>query len=112
MSQDREYEKYDHAEAIRQQIRHVNNLITEMDAEDGQAFKNYFSKCFMGLASLEAMLSPFREDDYQSKLDESNPLSMSRGQQLKFIYETQKEMMEFLHSQNLFYATRHGRTEV
>ena len=109
---DKEYQKYDHSEAIRQQIRHVNNLITEMDTEDGQAFKNYFSKCFMGLASLEAMLAPFREEEYESNLDKANPLSMNRGQQLKFIYETQKEMMEFLHSQNLFYARRTGRTQV
>lgn len=108
---DKDYEKYDHSEAIRQQIRHVNNLITEMDSEDSQGFKNYFSKCFMGLASLEAMLAPFRPENYESKLDEANPLSMSRGQQLKFIYETQKEMMEFLHEQNLFYAQRTGRRE-
>jgi hypothetical protein len=106
---DDDYEKYNHAEAIRQQIRKVNNLIAEMDTEDQQSFEQYFSKCFMGLASLEAMISPFREEDYESNLEEQNPLSMSRGDQLQFIYETQKEMMDFLHQENLFYAQRTGR---
>jgi len=108
---DDQYETYDHSEAIRQQIRHVNNLITEMDTEDQQSFNEYFSKCFMGLASLEAMIAPFRDEDHTSDLEDAEPLSMSRGDQLKFIYETQKEMMEFLHSENLFYAQRTGRRE-
>lgn len=97
-----EDKKYDHAEAIRQQIKHSNQLISGIDVEDNQSFGKYFSKCFMSISSLEAMIAPF---GYDSKLDEKNPLKMAKGERLKLLRDTMEEIYQFLHDAGLFYAS-------
>lgn len=111
-SQDPDYEKYDHAQAIRQQIKHVNHLISSVDTEDRESYNRYFSKAFMGVATLQAMLDPFTEKEWDHDLKEVNPKNQKKGEGLGLIIDTFTEMMNFMHQENLFYATRTGRRDV
>lgn len=106
-------EKYDHSQAIRQQIKHVNHLISSADTEDEQSFSQYFSKAFMGIASLQAMLDPFKDEDeeWSQSLKDYDPLPKTRGENLGFIVKALTEIMNFLHEKNLFYAYKAGRRE-
>jgi len=96
-----EDKKYDHAEAIRQQIKHTNKLISKIDVEDTQSFDKYFSKCFMAISSLEAMIAPF---GYDSNLKDTNPKKMRTGQRLGLLRDSMEDIYRFLHEADLFYA--------
>lgn len=97
-----EDKKYDHAEAIRQQIKHTNHLISGIDVEDNQSFGKYFSKCFMAISSLEAMIAPF---GYESNLKDENPQKKRKGERLSLLRDTMEEIYGFLHDAGLFYAS-------
>lgn len=116
MEKENSFKKYDHSEAIKSQIKHCNHLISGIETEEEQDFRTYFSKCFMALSNLEAMIKPFNneieEEDnkYESNLDDVNPMKKSKGDLLKMLNKTMTEIFEFLYNQNLFYAQRTGRT--
>lgn len=94
--------KYDHAEAIRQQIKHSNELISAVDTEDEESFTKYFSKCFMSISSLEAMIAPF---GYESNLKGKNPQKMSLSKRLTLLRNTMEGIYQFLFEKDLFYAS-------
>lgn len=102
MAKNEEDKKYDHAEAIRQQIKHTNKLISGIDVEDNQSFEKYFSKCFMAVSSLEAMIAPF---GYGSNLKDTNPRKMRAGERLGLLRDSMEDIYEFLHEHDLFYAS-------
>lgn len=108
----KDYKKYDHARAIRQQIRYVNDKVGEADMEDAQAFQNYFNKVFMAIGSLDAMLNPFKDDNYDDKLSDFNPVSASTGEKLQFVRDALTEIYDLLDRQQIFYQTTTGRESV
>jgi len=97
-----EDKKYYHAEAIRQHIKHTNHLISGIDVEYNQSFGKYFSKCFMAISSLEAMIAPF---GYKSNLEGKNPHKMKPGERLSLLRDSMEEIYSFLHDAELFYAS-------
>jgi len=99
--ENKEDKKYDHAEAIRQQIKHSNHVLSGIDTEDKQSFGKYFSKAFMSISSLEAMIAPF---GYKSNLKEKDPVKMKPGERLSLLRETMENIYVFLHDHDLFYA--------
>jgi len=105
----KDYKKYDHARAIRQQIRYVNDKVGEADMEDTQAFQNYFNKVFMAIGSLDAMLNPFKDEEYEDKLSDINPVSASTSEKLQFVRNALTEIYDLLDRQQIFYETRTGR---
>lgn len=107
-----DYKKYNHAKAIRQQIRHVNDKIGEADMEDAESFNNYFYKVYMSLAALDAVIEPFKDDDYTEKLTEEDPISKDTSGRLQFVHATMKEIMNLLDRQNIFYESNRGRDTV
>lgn len=100
--ENKEDKKYDHAEAIRQQIKHSNKILSGIDTEDQQSFGKYYSKAFMSISSLEAMIAPF---GYESKLKGENPGKMKPGERLSLLRNTMEKIYGFLHDHNLFYAS-------
>jgi len=114
--QGKEYKKYSHEEAIRKQIKVVNEKLGEVDSEDGQSFQQYFGKVFMAISGLDAVIKPFKDDDYKEKvseaLDDGSPMRMDRLEKLRFIHETLEEIYDLLDRQKIFYETSTGRTEV
>lgn len=101
MVETKQDKKYDHAEAIRQQIKHTNQIISQIDTEDKQSFQQYFNKSFMAVSSLEAMITPF---GYESKLVGQNPQRMKVSQQLDLLRSSMVNIYEFLFEHDLFYA--------
>jgi len=99
--ENKEDKKYDHAEAIRQQIKHSNQVLSGIDTEDKQSFGKYYSKAFMSISSLEAMIAPF---GYDSNLKGENPGKMKPGERLSLLRETMEKIYSFLHDHDLFYA--------
>lgn len=97
-----EDKKYDHAEAIRQQIKHSNKLISGINTEDEQSFQDYFNQCFMSISSLEGMIAPF---GYESNLKGKNPQAMTPGERLNLLRKSMEEIYQFLHDAGLFYAS-------
>lgn len=65
----------------------------------------------MGLASLDALIDPFREDGEDPILENVNPMKKSRAEKLQFITESMREMMNFLDDEGIFYSRRKGRRE-
>lgn len=112
----KEYKKYSHEEAIRKQIKTVNEKLGEVDAEDNQSFQQYFGKVFMAISGLDAVITPFKDDEYEEKvseaLDEGSPLRMDRLAKLKFVHETLEEIYDLLDRQQIFYETTTGRVDV
>lgn len=111
-----EYKKYNHAEALRQQIKFVNDKIGEADTEDPQSFEQYFNKVLMALSSLDAMSEPFKDDDYSDRIEEAleqgKPANMNKLEKLNFIHRSLTDLMELYYRENLFYDERHGRRNV
>jgi len=114
--QGKEYKKYSHEEAIRKQIKSVNEKLGEVDAEDSQSFQQYFGKVFMAISGLDAVITPFKDDDYEGKvseaLEEGSPLKMGRLEKLQFVHQTLEEIYSLLDRQKIFYETSTGRETV
>lgn len=112
MSDDRDFEKYDHSRAIRQQIRYVNDKIGEVGVEN-ENFEKYFNKVLMALSSLDAMADPVKDEEYEEMVEEAlnqgKPANMNRLEKLEFIHSSLTELMQLFYRENMFYLERRGR---
>lgn len=117
MSNNQDYEKYDHSRVIGNHINRINDLIaTGLQESEHEKFDLFFSQVIMSLMALDGMLDPFKNhegNDFTPVFDdELNFTSMNRGKQLQFVHEAFMEYTNLMYDEGLFYVSKTGRTKV
>lgn len=106
------YEKYDHSQVISSQLNRINKLISEgLQNSDFDSFDLYFHQVVMSLMSLDAVLEPFKDDEYDDPVDDFDD-PMNTTERLTFVRDALREITKLLHREDLFYVQRTGRRQV
>jgi len=104
--QDNKFKKYDHSASISRQIDRINSLIsTGLQDMEKQNWDQYYNSVIMSLMTLDGMLEPFKDDEFEEQFNNFNPQRMKKGQQLSFVHEAWKNYTNLLHRQGLFYVS-------
>lgn len=104
--EEKKYKKYDHSASISRQIDRINQqMSTGLQDVDTVEWDNYYNSVIMSLMTLDGMLEPFKDDDFNELFDNFKPAALSRGEQLSFVHEAWKQYTNLLHRQGLFYVS-------
>lgn len=104
--EEKKYKKYDHSASISRQIDRINSLIsTGLQDMEKQSWDQYYNSVIMSLMTLDGMLEPFKDEEFEEQFNNFNPKRMKRGQQLSFVHEAWKNYTNLLHRQGLFYVS-------
>lgn len=106
MSKEFSNKKYDHSEAIGKHVTELNHLVTTgMQSEEVTDFSNYFNQVIMGMVSLDAMLDPFKDDDWDDIFEDFNPRSMTMAEKMSFVKNSLRDYYNLMNDKGLFYVT-------
>jgi len=103
---EKKYKKYDHSASISRQIDRINQqMSTGLQDVDKAEWSNYYNSVIMSLMTLDGMLEPFKDDEFDELFDDFAPAGWSRGKQLSFVHQAWKQYTNLLHRQGLFYVS-------
>jgi hypothetical protein len=106
MSKEFSNKKYDHSKALGKHVTELNQLITQgLQSDEVSDFSNYFNQVIMGMVSLDAMLDPFKDDEWDEIFQDFNPNTMSMAQKMSFVKNSLRKYYNLMNDKGLFYVT-------
>jgi len=105
MGKEHNTKKYDHAQAIGEHLRNLSQQISSLEETDSKNWSSYFNSIMMSISLLDAMLDPFKPDDFQEVFQKNQSFGSTKGEQVQFVHTAMKHYFNLMKEKELFYAS-------
>lgn len=104
-NQNKKYRKYDHSKVIGEHVKNLSKQVSDLDDTENKEWSKYFNGVVMGIAYLDAMLDPFKDDNFNEVFTEGQNFGNSKSQQIKFVHNSLTKYFNLMYRRKLFYAS-------